>query len=405
MKIINNFRQKIKQNPVSSTLIIILILVVITLGVPYIQNDDKSKANEDLINSITNPQNIPGEFLSLTEDFSNDQINSIKDLTDKFSIEQIIELEKRLVTDNFDLIDVTIDEESSEEFLSGSISVKKQYEVLNLDYENLIIDYKNLAKENQEINEINNKNKNQLISVALENQNLKNKATSLEEKVLEIKELNENNNKKLSDNHKEEISVLNRNISNLNDDIDDLNIKIVDIRDSYKTGNQILSTKVRTGQSANFKFNWLEVDKLRDSESRYLRMDLNDITEVNPYNFRLMNYLPTGSMIPLLKEDTLGLVHKTNQDDEFFVGDIVSYVPPSFDDSPGDMEGCDLGLESIAKTNYNHVSHRIIDKKWDEEDEDWNYLPKGDQNALHDGCFIKSKDIKYKLEMLIKINN
>ncbi|MFL2648636.1 MAG: hypothetical protein ACJ0J2_01940 [Dehalococcoidia bacterium] len=269
MKIINNFRQKIKQNPVSSTLIIILILVIITLGVPYIQNDDKSKANEDLINSITNPQNIPGEFLSLTEDFSNDQINSIKDLTDKFSIEQIIELEKRLVTDNFDLIDVTIDEESSEEFLSGSISVKKQYEVLNLDYENLIIDYKNLAKENEEINEINNKNKNQLISVALENQNLKNKATSLEEKVLEIKELNENNNKKLSDNHKEEISVLNRNISNLNDDIDDLNIKIVDIRDSYKTGNQILSTKVRTGQSANFKFNWLEVEKLRDSESRY----------------------------------------------------------------------------------------------------------------------------------------
>ncbi|MQG12020.1 MAG: hypothetical protein FI673_00460, partial [SAR202 cluster bacterium] len=301
MKIINNFRQKIKQNPVSSTLIIILILVVITLGVPYIQNDDKSKANEDLINSITNPQNIPGEFLSLTEDFSNDQINSIKDLTDKFSIEQIIELEKRLVTNNFDLIDVTIDEESSDEFLSGSISVKKQYEELNLDYENLIIDYKNLAKENEEINEINNKNKNQLISVALENQNLKNKATSLEEKVLEIKELNENNNKKLSDNHKEEISVLNRNISNLNDDIDDLNIKIVDIRDSYKTGNQILSTKVRTGQSANFKFNWLEVDKLKDSESRYLRMDLNDITEVNPYNFRLMNYLPTGSMIPLLK--------------------------------------------------------------------------------------------------------
>ena len=101
-----------------------------------------------------------------------------------------------------------------------------------------------------------------MISVALENQNLKNKATSLEEKVKEIKELNENNNEKLSDNHKEEISVLNSNIfelnqdiSNLNDDIDDLNVKIVDIRDSYKTGNQILATKVRTGQSANFKFN------------------------------------------------------------------------------------------------------------------------------------------------------
>ena len=400
MKIIRNIQLKIKSNPISSTLILILLLVIITLGVPYLSNDDKSNANEELINSITNPQNLPGEFINITEDFSNDQINNIKNLTDRFSIEQIIQLEKRLVTDNFELIDFTVDDRS-DEYLTGSISVKKQYEELNLDYNNLVEDFKKLSEENEEINEINDKNKNQLISVAFDNQNLKNQAITLEEKINDIKEQNE----QVEETHKLEISNLNKNIKDLNEDIDNLNVQIIDIKDSYSSGNQNLSTKVRTGQSANYKFNWLEIDKLRDSDSRYFRMDLNDMTDVNPYSFRLMNYLPTGSMIPLLNEETIGLVHKTNEDDEFDVGDIVSYVPPGFDSSPGDMEGCDLGLESIAKTNYNHISHRIIDKRWNEELEEWKYLPKGDQNALHDGCFITSKDIKYKLEMLIKINN
>ena len=400
MKIIRNIQLKIKSNPISTTLILILLLVIITLGVPYLSNDDKSNANEELINSITNPQNLPGEFINITEDFSNDQINNIKNLTDRFSIEQIIQLEKRLVTDNFELIDFTVDD-SSDEYLTGSISVKKQYEELNIDYNNLVEDFKKLSEENEEINEINDKNKNQLISVAFDNQNLKNQAISLEEKINDIKEQNE----QVEETHKLEISNLNKNIKDLNEDIDNLNVQIIDIKDSYSSGNQNLSTKVRTGQSANYKFNWLEIDKLRDSDSRYFRMDLNDVTDVNPYSFRLMNYLPTGSMIPLLNEETIGLVHKTNEDDEFDVGDIVSYVPPGFDSSPGDMEGCDLGLESIAKTNYNHISHRIIDKRWNEELEEWKYLPKGDQNALHDGCFITSKDIKYKLEMLIKINN
>ena len=400
MKIIRNIQLKIKSNPISSTLILILLLVIITLGVPYLSNDDKSNANEELINSITNPQNLPGEFINITEDFSNDQINNIKNLTDRFSIEQIIQLEKRLVTDNFELIDFTVDD-SSDEYLTGSISVKKQYEELNIDYNNLVEDFKKLSEENEEINEINDKNKNQLISVAFDNQNLKNQAITLEEKINDIKEQNE----QVEETHKLEISNLNKNIKDLNEDIDNLNVQIIDIKDSYSSGNQNLSTKVRTGQSANYKFNWLEIDKLRDSDSRYFRMDLNDMTDVNPYSFRLMNYLPTGSMIPLLNEETIGLVHKTNEDDEFDVGDIVSYVPPGFDSSPGDMEGCDLGLESIAKTNYNHISHRIIDKRWNQELEEWKYLPKGDQNALHDGCFITSKDIKYKLEMLIKINN
>ena len=191
----------------------------------------------------------------------------------------------------------------------------------------------------------------------------------------------------------------------LSEELDEMILEVQKIRDSYKAGNNYLSSTVRTGQSANFRFNWLELEKTSDNDSRYLRIDLSNISNTNPYNFRLMNYLPTGSMIPLLTNDTLGLVSKTKEDQEFFVGDVVSYVPSKFDDSIGDMEGCDISLEGILKKNYNHISHRIIDKKWDDEIQDWNYLPKGDQNSLHDGCFITSKDIKYKLEMLIKIKN
>ena len=106
----------------------------------------------------------------------------------------------------------------------------------------------------------------------------------------------------------------------------------------------------------------------------------------------------------LLDEYSLGVVEKTNDKNEYNIGDIVSYVPPSYDDSYDDMEGCDMSLESVAKANYNHISHRIVDKKWDETKEEWKYLPKGDNNNIHDGCFIYSKDIKYRLEMLIKLD-
>ena len=88
---------------------------------------------------------------------------------------------------------------------------------------------------------------------------LKNQAISLEEKINDIKEQNE----QVEETHKLEISNLNKNIKDLNEDIDNLNVQIIDIKDSYSSGNQNLSTKVRTGQSANYKFNWLEIDKLK----------------------------------------------------------------------------------------------------------------------------------------------
>jgi hypothetical protein len=400
MKIIRKIKDRIKKHPISSTLFFILLLVIITLAVPYFETSNKKEANDELINSLTNPQNLPKEFINITEDFSSDQINSIKDLTDKFSIEQIIELEKRIVSDNFDLLDFTdveIDEDS-EEFLSGSISVKKKYEDLSSEYEQLIIEYEKVIENINNIEKENASHKSKTVSLAFENQSLKAKIDGLEIKVEETIKNNEKRKTTLERSHETEIDIL-------NDELDEILLEVQKLRDSYKVGNSYLSSTVRTGQSANFKFNWLELEKVSDNDARYLRMDLTNISETNPYNFRLMNYLPTGSMIPLLTNDTLGLVSKTKEDQEFYVGDVISYVPSKFDDSIGDMEGCDISLEGILKQNYNHISHRIIDKKWDDEIEDWNYLPKGDQNALHDGCFITSKDIKYKLEMLIKIKN
>ena len=407
MNFFKKIKDRLKKHPISSTLFFILFLVIITLAVPYFQTSNKNDANEELINSITNPQNLPKEFINITEDFSSDQINSIRDLTDKFSIEQIIELEKKIVTDNFerlDFTDVEIDQNSNE-FLTGSISVKKKYEDLSFEYDQLMVEYEEVIKNVKNIEEENLSNKSKTVTLAFENQSLKSKIDDLQLKVQTVTEEkkdtiieNEQNKISLEKSHKTELELL-------SEELDEMILEVQKIRDSYKAGNNYLSSTVRTGQSANFRFNWLELEKTSDNDSRYLRIDLSNISNTNPYNFRLMNYLPTGSMIPLLTNDTLGLVSKTKEDQEFFVGDVVSYVPSKFDDSIGDMEGCDISLEGILKKNYNHISHRIIDKKWDDEIQDWNYLPKGDQNALHDGCFITSKDIKYKLEMLIKIKN
>ena len=417
--LIERLKKRIKEHPISSILFLILFLIIITLVVPYFKNDDKNKANDKLLNNITHPQNIPLSFIQLTEEFSSDQLSNFKDLTDNFSIEQIIELEKKIIKDNFEKISLeNIQEEEEEEeevteFLTGSISVvRKQYEELNFDYEGLLLEYEDLLLKFGEVNDEkkitdndNNKNKSNLISLALNNQTIKNKVLNLENEIIDI---NKKTDEKTQDNnikHNAEVLELNSYIDSLKDNIDKLMLDVENTRKSYNSGNQNLSTFVRTGQSANYKFNWLELDKKQENESRYLRIDLNNITEIHPYSFKLMNYLPTGSMIPLLNENTMGLVHKTKEDQEFFIGDIISYIPPGYDSSIGDMEGCDFSLEFVASTNYNHVSHRIIDKVWSEELEDWKYVPKGDHNNIHDGCYITSEDIKYKLEVLIKIND
>ena len=406
--LIKSLKIRIKDHPISSILFIILILIIITLVVPYLVSDDKSEANDKLIKNITNPQNIHLSFIELTEEFSSDQLSNFKTLTDNFSIEQIIELEKKLVKDNFEKINLENDNEESieeSEFVTGSISVKKQYEELNVDYEDLLVRYEELNDERKSTENDNEKNKSKLISLALDNQVIKTKVLDLENEIIEINDKSIENTQDNKREHNIEVAELNSYINSLKDNIDKLSIDVENTRNSYNSGNQNLSSFVRTGQSANYKFNWLELEKKKENESRYLRIDLNNITEIHPYSFKLMNYLPTGSMIPLLNENTMGLVHKTTKDQEFFIGDIVSYIPPGYDSSIGDMDGCDFNLEFVASTNYNHVSHRIIDKVWNEEIEDWKYVPKGDHNNIHDGCYITSEDIKYKLEVIIKIND
>ena len=415
MNFLKNLKNKIFANKVSTSLFIIFILIIVALGVPYLTTADKEKAQENLIKSITNPQTIPQSLIEITEGFSEDQINSVKVLTDKFSIEQIIELEQKLVDDNFDWFDLNLSDstEKDQEYDSGSISVKrelesinKDYENLNKDYENLINDYENLNNNFVIINKENETTKSKMIPIVIGSDQMKQTISDLNLKITELEsEIDDSTilNKEITDLNKEsseKIIELTYNIEDFNTKIEKLNSEI----ESYKTTEIGITSALRTGQSANYKFDWLELDKNIKNDSRYIRMDLSNFSDVHPYQFRLMNYLPTGSMKPLLDEYSLGVVEKTNDNNEYNIGDIVSYVPPSYDDSIGDMEGCDISLESVAKANYNHISHRIVDKKWDEIKEEWKYLPKGDNNSLHDGCYIYSKDIKYKLEMLIKLD-
>ena len=415
MNFLKNLKNKIFANKVSTSLFIIFILIIVALGVPYLTTADKEKAQENLIKSITNPQTIPQSLIEITEGFSEDQINSVKVLTDKFSIEQIIELEQKLVDDNFDWFDLNLSDstEKDQEYDSGSISVKRELESINKDYQNLNKDYENLIKDYENLNNnfviINKENettKSKMIPIVIGSDQMKQTISDLNLKITKLEsEIDDSTilNKEITDLNKEsseKVIELTYNIEDFNNKIEKLNSEI----ESYKTTKIGITSALRSGQSANYKFDWLELNKITENDSRYIRMDLTNFSDVHPYQFRLMNYLPTGSMKPLLDEYTLGVVEKTNDKNEYNIGDIVSYVPPSYDDSIGDMEGCDISLESVAKANYNHISHRIVDKKWDEIKEEWKYIPKGDNNNLHDGCYIYSKDIKYKLEMLIKLD-
>ena len=415
MNFLKNLKNKIFANKVSTSLFIIFILIIIALGVPYLTTADKEKAQENLIKSITNPQTIPQSLIEITEGFSEDQINSVKVLTDKFSIEQIIELEQKLVDDNFDWFDLNLSDstEKDQEYDSGSISVKRELESINKDYQNLNKDYENLIKDYENLNNnfviINKENettKSKMIPIVIGSDQMKQTISDLNLKITKLEsEIDDSTilNKEITDLNKEsseKVIELTYNIEDFNNKIEKLNSEI----ESYKTTKIGITSALRSGQSANYRFDWLELNKITENDSRYIRMDLTNFSDVHPYQFRLMNYLPTGSMKPLLDEYTLGVVEKTNDKNEYNIGDIVSYVPPSYDDSYDNMVGCDMSLESVAKANYNHISHRIVDKKWDETKEEWKYLPKGDNNNIHDGCFIYSKDIKYKLEMLIKLD-
>ena len=193
MNFLRNLKNKIFANKITTSLFIIFILIIVALGVPYLTTKNKETAQENLIKSITNPQTIPQSLIEITEGFSEDQINSVKVLTDKFSIEQIIQLEQKLIDDNLNWLDLNLSDstEKDTEYDSGSISVKRElqsinqdyenlnkvYETLNNDYENLINDYENLNNNFVIINKENETTKSKMIPIVIGSDQMKNTIT------------------------------------------------------------------------------------------------------------------------------------------------------------------------------------------------------------------------------------
>jgi len=87
-------------------------------------------------------------------------------------------------------------------------------------------------------------------------------------------------------------------------------------------------------------------------------------------NASLSRYAPTGSMIPVLDEDSNGIRIKVSSADEVNVGDIISFY-----------SGEDL------------IIHRVIEKGIDEKGV--YFVTKGDNNPVSDGK-IRIEDIEYK---------
>jgi len=84
----------------------------------------------------------------------------------------------------------------------------------------------------------------------------------------------------------------------------------------------------------------------------------------------LSRYAPTGSMIPVLDENSNGIRIKINSADEINIGDIISFY-----------SGEDL------------IIHRVIEKGTDEKGV--YFITKGDNNPVSDGK-MRIEDIEYK---------
>ncbi|MFA5856132.1 MAG: hypothetical protein WC867_02145 [Candidatus Pacearchaeota archaeon] len=95
----------------------------------------------------------------------------------------------------------------------------------------------------------------------------------------------------------------------------------------------------------------------------------NDKVIINIEDATLSKYAPTGSMIPILNENSNGIRIKPKSEEDIQIGDIITY----------------------EKDNI-LIVHRVIDKG---NDSQGNYfLVKGDNNSIADGK-VRYKEIKY----------
>ena len=92
-------------------------------------------------------------------------------------------------------------------------------------------------------------------------------------------------------------------------------------------------------------------------------------------NALIGKYAPTGSMLPVLNENTIGIKIVPESENEINIGDIVSF----------------------RKDGY-LIIHRVVEKSQDAEGT--YFITKGDNNFFSDGK-IRFEDIEYKTIILI----
>lgn len=112
----------------------------------------------------------------------------------------------------------------------------------------------------------------------------------------------------------------------------------------------------------------------RQAPSDFLKENQIEVYEdrviINVKKASISRYAPTGSMIPLLNENSNGIRIKPESENDINKGDIITF------EQNGDL-----------------IIHRVIDIGKDSEGV--YFITKGDNNSISDGK-IRFKDIKYK---------
>lgn len=101
----------------------------------------------------------------------------------------------------------------------------------------------------------------------------------------------------------------------------------------------------------------------------------DDKVVINVRNASLSRYAPTGSMKPVLDENSNGIRIVPKSEEEIHVGDIITF----------EQDG-------------NLIVHRVIEKGTDKEGT--YFITKGDNNSISDGK-IRFKDIRYVTVIMV----
>jgi len=112
----------------------------------------------------------------------------------------------------------------------------------------------------------------------------------------------------------------------------------------------------------------------KKAPSDYIKEDnikiYNDRIVIYVNEASISSYASSGSMIPVLDENSNGIRIKPNSEKDINVGDIISF-----------------------ERNNNLIVHRVIKKSYDENGV--YFITKGDNNSLDDGK-VRFNEIKYK---------